>query len=65
MTWRRVSELMPAALQDVLVFMGHDDEGAPDIDMGYLGRDGLFRRTGEDFRCQPTHWMPLPEAPTA
>lgn len=53
---------LPPPLVDVLLFLGFED-GIPDIDMGYLTPDGAWRRTGEDPRIQPTHWMPLPLPP--
>ncbi len=64
--WIPVSEQMPEREVDVQVYCVDKKEQM----VAYLERnelEGYFRfatwRTGDGIYCQPTHWMPLPEAP--
>ncbi|KTG91552.1 hypothetical protein ASV35_19525 [Enterobacter hormaechei subsp. steigerwaltii] len=64
--WVACSERMPEREIDVQVYCSDKKEQM----VGYMERnerDGYFRfaslPNGGGVYCQPTHWMPLPEAP--
>lgn len=58
--WIKCSVELPDSDQTVLVFHKEED---PDVWIGY--HDGKHWRCAEGPRCAASHWMPLPEPPTA
>lgn len=58
--WTACSERMPSIGQEVIIFCNEK------VMSGYsLGEDKKFYETVEEYWSpgEPTHWMPLPEAP--
>jgi Protein of unknown function (DUF551) len=60
--WIPVSERLPAL--DERVMMGHDSDGW--VAIGHRQLTGAYLHWDDDDAdemCDPTHWMPLPDAP--
>lgn len=57
--WHPASELPDS---DLTVLVHHPDEDEP-VGMGY--HDGQTWRAADAMRVNVTHWMPIPEPPTA
>jgi len=62
--WTAVVDALPEPLHDVLVVW--PDELCADeetIDIAYRRQCGDWVLMGDEFRIEPSHWMPLPAAP--
>lgn len=62
MNWISVKERLPEQQKPVLVFMSYGK-----MDVCYLDGEATFRQAvrAEHTNGDVTHWMPLPEPPTA
>lgn len=59
--WIPVDELLPEPFASVLLYLP-EDRPLPPVHEGYYVAEGGFRSVLFG-RCEPTHWMPMPEYP--
>ena len=52
--WISVKDRLPENEDEVLIYMGH-------YEVGWYSRE--VWRGVDEWRLEPTHWMPLPEPP--
>ena len=62
--WIPVTEALPSDGEEVLVFCSTDGWASEDFEFGLAWYCPSFQRWLVNYEgLEPTHWMPLPEAP--
>jgi hypothetical protein len=59
--WIKISDQMPDPMTPVLIAWA----GYPTVTLGWRAGAFWFDRLGVVTWMQPTHWMPLPQPPSA